>query len=132
MNHHHVHEETHFDFGPRLTQAEYEQRVIALHTAVGARNKEVETAIRQADLNLLIDYHLGVEFPPKRRQALWEEQQQLDQHRGWNLLKGVLAHPRDPSAILARAQVQGFSKLLDKDELRALLDLTEADLIKFL
>lgn len=132
MSQRHVHEEANFDFGTRLTQAEYEQRVIALHTAVRVYNQEAEAAVRQADLNLLIDYSLGVKFPLDRRQALWKVQQQLDQQHGWNLLKGVLAHPRDPSAALARAQVRAFSKLLDRNELRALLDLAEADLIKLL
>lgn len=120
------------DFGKRLTRDEYERRAVALHASGPAMPSKVEASkTRRAELDLLIDYHLGVAFPEGRRDALWQAQCKLDKRRGWHLIRGVVSHPSDPMAAMARAQVQAFARLLDADELRALLDLSAEDLQKF-
>jgi len=122
----------HFNYGERLTRAEYERRVIALHTEAHSAAGLDEASKRRADLNLLIDFHLGVEFPTSRRSALWGAQDALQSHRGWHLVLGLIAHPRDPMATMAKKQVRAFAEVLNKQELKALLDLTDQELAELL
>jgi hypothetical protein len=117
------------DFGPKLTRDDYERRIVALHEgAPPMPDAERERRTRRGELDLLIDYRLGQRFPDSRREALWQAQQRLDKRRVWHLLAGLVAHPTDPSAAVARAQVRGFAKVLDPAELGVLLDLSAEQL----
>lgn len=117
------------DFGPKLTRDDYERRIVALHEgAPPMPDAERERRTRRGELDLLIDYRLGQRFPESRREALWRAQQRLDKRRVWHLLAGILAHPRDPSAAVARAQVRGFAEVLNPAELGVLLDLSAEQL----
>lgn len=120
------------DFGPKLSRDEYERRIVALHEgAPPLPDKDAERRTRRGELDLLIDYRLGQRFPDSRREALWQAQERLDKRRVWHLLAGILAHPTDPSAAVARAQVRGFAKVLTREELRALLDFPDETLKRF-
>lgn len=119
------------DHGPRLTQAEYERRIRALSASDSAvPTKADEAALRQAEMSLLIDYHLGINFPKGRRELVLREQGKLARRFLWRLLMSVLTHPRRPSDGLARAQVRSFSKLLNDAELAALFDLSLDDVAR--
>ncbi|BAV99391.1 hypothetical protein [Lysobacter enzymogenes] len=121
------------DFGPKLTRDDYERRIVALHEgAQPMPDAERERRTRRGELDLLIDYRLGQRFPDSRREALWQAQERLDKRRLWHLLAGMLAHPTDPSAAVARAQVRGFAKVLAREELGELLDLALEDLQRLL
>ncbi|QWP76693.1 hypothetical protein J5226_24470 [Lysobacter sp. K5869] len=117
------------DFGPKLTRDEYERRIVALHEgAPPLPSDEEERRARRGELELLIDYRLGQDFPQARRDALWRLQSGLDKRRFWHLLTGLVAHPGDPSAGLAKAQVRAFGEVLDSLELGELLELTPEEL----
>jgi hypothetical protein len=116
------------DHGTRLTQADYESRIAALHASDPASpTREQEQRTREAELSLLIDYKLGVDFPPGRRARLLQEHRSLNRRFLWRLLLSVLAHPRNPSDGLGRTQVRAFARHLDDGELAALLDLSAED-----
>lgn len=119
------------DHGPRLSQAEYERRISALNASSPAiPTSEQEEARRLAEMSLLIDYHLGQNFPPDRRERVLQEHRKLTRRFVWRLLRSLLTHPLSPSEGLARAQVRSFSKLLKDDELAALLDLDVEDVTR--
>lgn len=116
------------DHGPRLTQAEYERRILALNASGPAMpTRAQEDALRQGEMDLLIDYQLGIDFPQDRRARVLEEHRKLRRRFAWRLLASVLTHPLNPSGGLARAQVRSFSRFLDDAELAALFDLTLDD-----
>ena len=116
------------DHGPRLTQAEYERRILALNASGPAMpTRAQEEALRQGEMSLLIDYHLGIDFPEDRRARVLEEHRKLGRRFAWRLLASVLTHPWNPSDGLAREQVRRFSRLLGDAELAALFDLTIDD-----
>lgn len=89
-----------------------------------------EEALRQAEMSLLIDYNLGLNFPADRRALVLEEHRILTRRFVWRLLGSVILHPFSPSDALARAQVRSFSKLLNDDELAALFDLNVEDVTR--
>lgn len=117
------------EHGRRLTSEEYERRTVALYEAgPGLPSRQEDLLLRRAELDLLVDYRLGMEFPPNRRSELWEAQQVLDKRRAWHLLHGIITRPSDPSAAIAAAQVKAFSKVLGPTELRIFFDLREDEI----
>lgn len=92
--------------------------------------REQEEALRLAEMSLLIDYHLGVDFPAERRELVLQEHRKTNRRFLWRLLGSVLTHPFNPSDGLARAQVRSFSRLLNDDELAALFDLDVEDVTR--
>lgn len=121
------------ELGPRLTQAEYEHRIVALHTSRSAMPSKVQDiATRRAELDLLIDYKLGTHLPPQRRDALWQEQVRLDRNFPWRLIISFVLNPTSPSSRMAKSQVRAFANVLSPQELSALLDLSTKDVARFL
>ena len=119
------------DHGPRLTQAEYERRISALNASSPAMpTREQEEAMRLAEMSLLIDYHLGLDFPPERRERVLQEHRRTSRRFLWRLLGSVLAHPFSPFDGFARTQVRSFSKHLKDEELAALFDLKVQDVAR--
>lgn len=113
------------DYGPRLSQEQYERRILALgdeRPATPSATDEIN--LRAAEMSLLIDYHLGTKFPEHRRKLILQEHRRLSHRFLWRLVCSVAMHPLRPSDGLARTQVRSFSKLLDDSELAALFDLT--------
>lgn len=119
------------DFGVRLTQAEYERRVRSLYAGGPAIPTEEQATKRaQIELHLLIDYHLGMDFPKSRREQLWKVKRKLDARRLWLLVRGFLSSPTDPGTGMMRSYVRAFSRVLSTKELRAFLDLSADDLAR--
>ena len=131
MNPDPVHSDEAPNFGVRLTQAEYERRVRMLY-AGGPPIPTDEQAMKRAkmELHLLVDYHLGMDFPASRREQLWHIKRKLDARRIWLLVWGFLTRPTDPGTGMMRAYVRAFSRVLNTQELRAFLDLGADDLKK--
>ena len=116
------------DFGPRLTQEEHEQKVIALYSGAPPMPTAEQEAVRsRAELELLIDYHLGRDFPAERREALWDVKRSLDGRRLRMLVKAVLTSPLSPFDGLSKQLVRANAKVLNEAELRAFLDLSQED-----
>lgn len=114
-----------FDHGPRLTDAEYDRAIVALHSGRPPRpSRDLDRQVRRQALDLAIDHRLGRDFPRDRREALWTIQQRLDRRRGRLLFKYLLrrflakALARDAQG-LAHDLVAEFATVLTPAELEA-------------
>ena len=118
--------------GPKLTQAQYDQRVCALSKGYNDMTPDQERAMKKDTLNISIDYKLGQNFPADRREQLWEVQSKIDKRFAFNLVKAAITRPWDIFGGLSKPLVRGFSKVLDRDELKSFFDFTDDELNKFL
>ena len=74
--------------GPRLTDEEYEKRIIELHRGLPPMpTEEQDIQVRRMALDLSIDHRLGRDFPQERRELLWAIQQRVEKRRLWLALK---------------------------------------------
>ena len=112
-------------YGPRLTDAEYDRAIVALHAGLPPKpNRDLDRQVRRRALDLAIDHRLGRDFPQDRREALWAIQQRLDRRRGRLLFKYLLrrfvaqALARDAEG-LARDLVAEYATVLSPAELEA-------------
>lgn len=117
--------------GPRLSQKEYERRIVELYTGLPpSPDKEAQARLRRCELDLAIDHRLGQDFPQARRAALWEIQQQVEKKR-LRLVLQWLFHFVSYRWLYTRANklagylVDEYAKVLTKDELQAFFDLRE-------
>lgn len=75
------------DHGPTLSRREFERRIVALHRNAPEKPlPDEETSLERAELDLLIDYRLGTQFPGQRREQLWQLKQQHHSSRLQSLL----------------------------------------------
>lgn len=118
-----------FDHGPRLSTAEYERRIVALHAGRAPMpTPDQDLAVRRAELDLAIDHRLGTHFPPERREALWAVRQRVERQRlrlglaqaARQLLPGALARG---AARVVGAMERAYAQVLTPDELKSFLDL---------
>lgn len=114
-----------FHHGPRLTGAEYDQAIVALHTGLPPKpGRDLDRQVRRRALDLAIDHRLGRDFPRDRREALWAVQQRMDRRRGRLLFKYLLrrflakALARDAEG-LARDVVAAYATVLSPAEIEA-------------
>ncbi|MFA5826559.1 MAG: hypothetical protein WC825_11405 [Gallionellaceae bacterium] len=121
----------HLGHGSRLSDREYEKRIVALHSGLPpSLTKEEETKLRRRELNLTIDHRLGQDFPQQRREALWAVQQRVEKKR-FRLIFYWLFHFITYKWLYARANklaeylVDEYAKVLTKDELQAFFGLGE-------
>ena len=113
----------------RLTREEFEREVIALHAGQPAMpSKEQDLATRRRELELLVDYQLGRSFPASRREEMWRIHSELYRHRLATLVWGAIRNPLNPSNGVVRAQVRGYSRVLEPGELSAFLDLSPQEI----
>jgi hypothetical protein len=115
--------------GPRLTVEEYERKIIELHSGLPPMpTKDQDRQVRQMELNLAIDHRLGRDFPPERREALWNIQQRVEKKRLWLALKYPVRRffakslARDAQG-LAGFLVDAYAKVLTQSELKSFFDL---------
>ena len=115
--------------GPRLTDDEYESRIIELHRGLPPMpTKEQDKEVRQAEMNLAIDHRLGRAFPTERREALWAIQQRVEKRRlrliFKYLLRRVFAKRLRQNALdLAGYMVDEYAKVLNTAELESFFGL---------
>lgn len=115
--------------GPRLTDDEYESKIIELHRGLPPMpTKEQDNEVRRAELNLAIDHRLGRDFPTDRREALWAIQQRVEKRRlrlaFKYLLRRFLAKRLAQDAQgLAGYMVDEYAKVLNKAELESFFGL---------
>ncbi len=121
------------NFGPTLSQAEFERRIVALDVSSSAMaDKAGVQATQRAEFDLLIDYKLGTSFPAKRREALWRAREKMQRHFALRVLGSMLTNPLNPSNGLAKAQVKAFAKILDTEELAMFLGYSREEVRRFL
>jgi len=117
--------------GPRLTDEEYEKKMIELHRDLPPMpSEEQDRQVRRMALDLAIDHRLGRDFPPERRELLWAIQQRVEKKRLWFALK----HPfrRLFAKDLARGAqglagylVDEYAKVLTESEVNSFFSLEE-------
>lgn len=113
--------------GPRLSGEEYDRAIVRLHEAApAAPNRRQDRDLRRASLDLRIDHRLGRDFPEKRREELWQVQEEVEERRLWLAGKWLLGHlvgRRSPPLVgadrLAGWMVDRFARVLRRDELGA-------------
>ena len=111
--------------GRRLTQREYEQAIVGLHTSpLSASDRAAESHTRRRELDLMIDHRLGIDFPPDRRDALWLVQQRVNSKRlrlaAWWLASLVMPRMLDKRANrVAQFVLHEYAKVLTSEEMRA-------------
>jgi hypothetical protein len=114
-----------FDHGRCLTDDEYRRAVIALHANLPPMpSHEQDLGVRRAELNLTIDYRLGIAFPSTRREALWRIHEQVEKRRVrlvlWHLIPEFKWRATERGASrLARRLIHEFAKVLTPAELAA-------------
>ncbi len=121
-----------FDHGPRLTDGEYEKKIIELHSnQPPAPSREQDKQVRRQELELAIDHRLGRDFPSHRREALWAIQQRVERKRLRLLFKYLLRRffakglARDAQG-LASYLVDEYARVLSKAELESYFGAAEA------
>jgi hypothetical protein len=119
------------DHGPRLTDEEYEKRIIELHRGLPPMpTEEQDRQVRRMALDLAIDHRLGHGFPQERRELLWAIQQRTEKRRLWFALKYPLRRlfakrlARGAQG-LANYLVDEYAKVLTKTELNQFFSLEE-------
>jgi hypothetical protein len=119
------------DYGTRLTDDEYERRVVELHRGMPPMpTPEEDRALRRRALDLAIDHRLGRDFPQTRREALWAASERVDSRRIWlsvRYMLGTLLWPvrRSHAEALTKALTGEYSKVLSQPELSQFLGLKE-------
>ncbi|MCU0559687.1 MAG: hypothetical protein MUD16_05775 [Desulfobacterales bacterium] len=77
--------------GPRLSDEEYEAKIIALHRDLPPMpSAEQDRQTRRMALDLAIDHRLGCAFPAERRERLWAIQERVEKRRLWLALRHPL------------------------------------------
>jgi hypothetical protein len=118
--------------GDRLSEAEYERRVVALHAGLPPNPpKECQRELRRAELDLAIDHRLGRDFPLPRRRDLWEIQERVERRRKRLVFRLLLDIVRTGSLErganrLARDTVAAYGRVLTPGELDAFFGEAEA------
>jgi len=119
------------DHGPRLTDEEYERRIIEIHRGLPPLpTEEQDRLVRRMELDLAIDHRLGRGFPQERRELLWAIQQRVEKKR----LRLALTYPfrwlfakrlARGAQGLADYLVDEYAKVLTQTELRTFFGLEE-------
>jgi len=121
--------------GPRLTDEEYDRRVVGLHEGRPPMpSREEDRALRRAELELAIDHRLGRDFPAARRERLWQVLEQVERRRlrlvGRYLLGRLFTREKGPAKSanrLAGWMVDHFADVLDPRELESFFELGGAE-----
>jgi hypothetical protein len=119
--------------GPRLSDEEYERRIIELHRDLPPMpTKEQDRDVRRRELDLAIDHRLGRDFPSERREALWAVKERLEKKRLRFGVKFLLKKLFGKSVAedaqgLAGYIVDEYAKVLSKTELKTFFDLQEGE-----
>ena len=113
------------DHGPRLTAEEYDRAVIDLYRGASPMpTREQDRALRRRALDLAIDFRLGRDFPPARRDALWAASERVESKRVWIGLKYLLRRltgGRAHAWALIRVLGREYGDVLSPSELEQFL-----------
>jgi hypothetical protein len=121
------------DYGLRLTDEEYERRIVELHRGLPPiPTKAEDEAVRRQELELAIDHRLGRDFPRARREELWAARQRIERRRlrfaVRHLLRRLFGKPlvRD-AQHLAGDVADEYAKVLSGPELEQFLGVPEGE-----
>lgn len=111
------------DYGPKISGEEYDKRIVALHENLpSAVSSEMEKRLRREELEAMIDYRLGCNFPKKKRDLLWKVQEKIEKKRMLLMLKYLFRHLFKKAFVhsvqnVANYVVDEYAKVLNKKEL---------------
>lgn len=115
----------------RISRASYEQQVVALYRErPPILDKQAQFALRRREFDLTIDHRLGLDFPPQRREALWNIQQKIEKKR-LRLALWWLVKIFSSRLFYGKANQIGdfaydeYAKVLTKEELQMFFELKE-------
>lgn len=120
------------DYGTKLSGEEYDKRIVALHENLPpSLSQEMERQLRRKELEIMIDYRLGCNFPKEKRDLLWKVQEKIEKKRTLlmfkylfrNLFKKPFIHS---TQNLAGYLVDEYAKVLSKEELEMFFGQNEA------
>ena len=120
-------------YGPRLTDDEYEKKIIELHRGLPPMpTKDQDREVRRKELELAIDHRLGRDFPPARREALWSAKERTEKKRlrlGVKfLIKRLFGkHIVKEAQGLAGSMVEEYAKVLNPDEIESFFGLKKGE-----
>ncbi|MBO9908584.1 hypothetical protein [Xanthomonas phaseoli] len=121
-------EEGRREYGRRLSPQEYDLQTISLYEGQAPiPSRDDLEKIRRAELDLTVDFTLGVGFPRDKRDELWCTQRKLARSSIARLVFGIFASPFAPSRYLVKSQVRAFSKILNRREVCDFLGLSDKD-----
>ena len=118
-------------YGPRLSDEDYEQRLVKLYESLPAMpDRREEEKVRRQELELKIDNRLGSEFPAHLREVLWNIQCDIEKRRlrlaGKYLLKRLFSRGIAKDADgLVNGMVDEYAQVLSKADLERFFDLKE-------
>lgn len=125
------------DYGPCLTEEEYEQGVVELYRRAvegqpSAAPRALKEQIKEGEFQLTIDHKLGINFPPEKRKVLWAAKQRVETQRlrligkylKTSLKKREFA---DGMQVMIERTMEEFAKVLTPEELRAFMSLREGE-----
>jgi hypothetical protein len=119
------------DHGPRLTDEEYEKRIIELHRDLQPMpSEDQDRQVRRMAMDLAIDHRLGRDFPQDRRELLWAIQERVEKRRLWLALTYPFRRffakslARDAQG-LAGYLVGEYAEVLTQAELKSFFSLEE-------
>jgi hypothetical protein len=121
------------NYGPRLTDDEYERRIIDLHRGLPPMpTKDQDREVRRQELELAIDHRLGRDFPRERREALWAAKERVEKKRlrlGVKfLIKRLFAKNVNKEAQgLAEYMVDEYAKVLNASEIESFFGLKKGE-----
>ena len=106
-----------FDHGVCLTGEEYDQQIVELYSGQDpVPTKEQDAYNRKQELELAIDYRLGVDFPRDRRESLWKIQERVENRRKWLILLHIVKFTFGAD-LLADYLVKEYAKELAESEM---------------
>lgn len=111
--------------GRKLTQKEFENSIAKLFEG----HEEINTEeIERQELELTIDYRLGINFPQERREALWLVHKKVKNRRKYMLTQSLIANFLPPflrHTIVSKLidyMLSEYSKVLSPDEMNDFFD----------
>ena len=121
------------DYGERLSGEEYDRRVVALHENLPPTlSPEEEKQVRRRELDAMIDYRLGRDFPKEKRNQLWKIQERIEKKRLSLMLKYLFRHLFRKNFLqstqnLAGYLVDEYAEVLSREELESFFGKEEVD-----
>lgn len=115
--------------GPKMGLEEYMSKITSIPRP-DIESPEQTREIRHAEISLLIDHKLGVDFPSDRRQDVFDVIDRYDQKHLLHVAHAVVTKPWDPLSKLGSVMAKKLSKVFTSDELEQYLGLSKEDLQK--
>ena len=120
------------NYGPKISEAEFNTRVRDLELQYEMPTAAQELAIRRGTMEAMVDYKLGQEFPQDRRERLWNYQEGMHKTLVLHAFKAFLLRPWDPFGSMNKDLVKRVAKELSVQEIKQYFDYTDEEVKRIL